>query len=229
MRNHTIEFDDGIEKGLFDWRKYYSSLFDFDLTGKKALDVGAADGAFSFEMEKRGALVTAVDIESQSDRDNNTIGIKNVANSQEHPDAFVTNFEKNRIRLGSSVKHIFCNVYDLDQLDESFDVAYCGDLLLHLTDPMRAIFQIANVCTERVILVTPGTLYRRPINRFVDRFSFAQFTGHTGNNAFWFPTKRCLKHLGEAAGLRNLTVSEIFPSKEDMSFAGRRLVLKGEK
>src|SRR6266581_1458863 len=65
-RYHTIELPDGtVLPGLqspehLRWRL---SLFNLpeDLRGKRVLDIGAWDGWFSFECERRGAEVLAVD------------------------------------------------------------------------------------------------------------------------------------------------------------------------
>src|SRR6267378_5493587 len=49
-----------------------------DLTGKRVLDIGAWDGWFSFEMERRGAEVVAID----SARQNTLIEAKKLLNSK---------------------------------------------------------------------------------------------------------------------------------------------------
>ena len=61
---HTLEFPNGETlEGRFDMQKYldYYKIPE-DLHGKTVLDVGPANGYFSFEMEKRGADVTAIDL-----------------------------------------------------------------------------------------------------------------------------------------------------------------------
>src|SRR5689334_6940141 len=65
-RYHTIELPDGrILPGIqsaehLRWRLNRFNLPE-NLTGKRVLDIGAWDGWFSFECERRGARVTAVD------------------------------------------------------------------------------------------------------------------------------------------------------------------------
>src|SRR5579863_6637642 len=66
FRYHSIELPDGsVLPGLqpiehMRWRLDLFGLPD-DLRGKRVLDVGAWDGWFSFECERRGAEVVAVD------------------------------------------------------------------------------------------------------------------------------------------------------------------------
>src|SRR4029077_18879087 len=69
--DHTIELPDGTAtKGWFDLRPYvrHYGLPD-DLTGLRALDVGCWDGFWSFELERRGAEVVALDLDREEDLD----------------------------------------------------------------------------------------------------------------------------------------------------------------
>src|SRR5271168_4708831 len=63
---HSIELPDGqVIPGLQTLEQLRTRIDRFplpaDLTGKRALDIGAWDGWFTFEMERRGAEVVAVD------------------------------------------------------------------------------------------------------------------------------------------------------------------------
>jgi tRNA (mo5U34)-methyltransferase len=63
---HSIELPDGsVIRGLqsIDHLKERIARYPIpeDLTGKRVLDIGCWDGWFSFEMERRGAAVLAVD------------------------------------------------------------------------------------------------------------------------------------------------------------------------
>src|SRR5918996_1511962 len=63
---HTLELRPGEwTDGWFDLRpaiKHYG--LPEDMTGMRALDVGTFDGFWAFEMERRGADVVAIDVES---------------------------------------------------------------------------------------------------------------------------------------------------------------------
>jgi hypothetical protein len=61
---HTVDLGNGVvTPGLCDHRPYPGSYgLPRDLSDKTALDIGAASGFFAFEMEKRGAEVTATDL-----------------------------------------------------------------------------------------------------------------------------------------------------------------------
>src|ERR1700730_15040284 len=67
---HSIELPDGrVIKGLQTLEQMRERIARFpipqDLRGKRVLDIGAWDGWFSFEMERRGATVVAVDSSPQ--------------------------------------------------------------------------------------------------------------------------------------------------------------------
>src|SRR6266536_3723784 len=63
---HSIELPDGrVIQGLQTVEQLRTRIAQFpipqDLRGKRVLDIGAWDGWFSFEMERRGAEVVAID------------------------------------------------------------------------------------------------------------------------------------------------------------------------
>ena len=67
---HSIELPDGrVIEGLQSLERQRWRLSQFpipnDLRGKRVLDIGAWDGWFTFEMERRGASVVAVDFAEQ--------------------------------------------------------------------------------------------------------------------------------------------------------------------
>src|ERR1700746_2035746 len=63
---HSFELPDGsLIRGVSEVEAQKSRIAQFpiaqDLRGKRVLDIGAWDGWFSFEMERRGAEVVAID------------------------------------------------------------------------------------------------------------------------------------------------------------------------
>lgn len=159
---HTIELTpDFTTKGIYDWRPYWDKFNFGDLLGKTILDVGAGDGFFSFEFEKRGAKVTALDIPRQEDRDNVKIGVEGKYSEQalqrgRRSVEFKVKFNIAKELLGSKVEHIEMDLYDMSQENIGlFDIVFCNDVLLHLTDSLRALTRIRNVCREVAIISTP--------------------------------------------------------------------------
>jgi tRNA (mo5U34)-methyltransferase len=148
------------------------------LAGKTALDVGTADGFWAFEMERRGAdRVVAIDVARAGDVDllprHRAQCPADELNSQIWPQRFATAHKM----LGSQVEYKFCSVYDLSpESVGQFDVVYCGSLLLHLFNPLRALINIRNVMKEFAVIET-ASYHPDPIETtFPDRPSYGSAT-----------------------------------------------------
>lgn len=105
-----------------------------DLTGKRVLDIGAYDGFFSFEFERRGAEVLSVDIWS---------------------DVQWEKFQFAIAKKQSKIKYERIDVHDLspDQMG-TFDIVFCAGVLYHLRHPLQALERIRSVTEDFLILET---------------------------------------------------------------------------
>lgn len=94
------------------------------LSGQRVLDIGCSDGFFSFEMEKRGADVVAIDFVPET----------------------YSGFSTARTILGSGVEYRMDNVYNLNPAAYgSFDVVLFLGVLYHLRKPLAALDAIRSV------------------------------------------------------------------------------------
>jgi hypothetical protein len=56
---------------------------------------------------------------------------------------------------GSRVEHTVCSVYDLSpETVGTFDVVFCGSLLLHLMNPLQALVAIRSVTREMAVVAS---------------------------------------------------------------------------
>lgn len=155
---HTIELAPGLTtRAAFDHRPLVNKVgLPPSLAGKSALDVATADGFWAFEMERRGAdPVVAIDVAQPRDFDltPSVRAARPAAWLEERniPRRFATA----RAMKGSRVEHRFCSVYDLSpETVGTFDVVYCGSLLLHLFNPMQALLNIRKVTKELAVIET---------------------------------------------------------------------------
>jgi tRNA (mo5U34)-methyltransferase len=112
----------------------------------RVLDVATYNGFWAFELEKRGAdEVVAIDIACAADID---LAPRRRAemSEQELRQPTGAGFEVAAQALGSKVDRRICNVYDLGpERVGMFDFVFCGDLLLHITNPIRALQNIRSV------------------------------------------------------------------------------------
>jgi tRNA (mo5U34)-methyltransferase len=106
------------------------------MDGMRALDIGCSDGYFSFEMERRGASVMAIDFVPET----------------------YTGFATAREILGSGVEYRMDNVYNLSpDTYGRFDVVLFMGVLYHLRKPLAALDAIRSVMNEGALLFT-GTM-----------------------------------------------------------------------
>lgn len=171
------------------------------LSGKLVLDVGALDGAYSFEMERRGASVFALDIQD--------------------PDR--TGFNVAKGVLNSSVKYVKGTVYDLAHLVPGpFDAILFFGVYYHLKKPLQALEQIWKVLEPSGRLYFEGAIldYADHVDSFwkprarslkeLRSLPVAYFTSgdYAADRSNWFiPTQACLAQWLEATGFRDVEMA----------------------
>jgi tRNA (mo5U34)-methyltransferase len=192
---HRIEVRPGlVTPGINDSPQNLRMLeLPADCSGMRVLDLGVRDGFFSFELERRGADVLAVD----------------------YMPAERTGFPIAAQLLGSRVVFRQANLYNLTPAEiGTFDLVLFLGLLYHLPDPIRAIRIVRSLCRGRMYLETlvidenllmpdgskvplaqlDGRLAAIPLMQF---FPGASCDGDPTN--YWGPNVRCVEAmLGEA-------------------------------
>ena len=152
---HTFDFGNGVRTpGAFDFAPILHQYnFPARLDGKRVLDVATYDGYWAFEFERRGAReVVALDLEGPKDLDwppaRRATAAVELATVR-----YGEGFAIAREQLGSSARRVVCDVYHLTpEKFGTFDVVHSGDLLPHLSNPIRALQNIAAVCTEYALI-----------------------------------------------------------------------------
>lgn len=154
---HTLELPGGIvTPGIFDHRPIvgFYGLPD-DLQGKTVLDVGTWDGFWAFEFERRGARVTALDLEGLSDVDL-PHAYRRALDHSGLQQYYGNGFGLAHEALSSSVTRLSRSVYELDpSTTGTFDVVHVGDVLLHLECPTKALRALRGVTTDLAIITNP--------------------------------------------------------------------------
>lgn len=129
---HEIEVAPGIVTPGDDSNRMKLPLLDRlglpqRMDGLRVLDVGCSDGFFSFEMEKRGASVVAIDFVPET----------------------YTGFSTVRRILGSGIEYRMDNVYNLSpERYGAFDVVLFLGVLYHLRNPLGGLDAIRSVVRE---------------------------------------------------------------------------------
>jgi tRNA (mo5U34)-methyltransferase len=163
---HTLELgDDVVTKGMFDHRPMLDRYpIPADLSGKRCLDVATMDGYWAFEMERRGAAsVTALDLEDPEQLD--WPASLRADHDKTMDETKAERFALAKAALGSNVERVLMSAYDLSPELGTFDFVFCGDLLLHLKDPITPVENIRSVCTESAVIANVITKFRFHENR----------------------------------------------------------------
>ncbi|MBC8078375.1 MAG: methyltransferase domain-containing protein [Chloroflexales bacterium] len=104
-----------------------------DCHGLRVLDLGACDGFFAFELERRGAEVVAVDYKA----------------------AEQSGFAVAAELMGYKGVYIQENIYNLSpERLGTFDIVLFLGLLYHLPDPLRALWIVRSLCRDQLYLET---------------------------------------------------------------------------
>src|SRR5579862_7885245 len=134
FRYHSIDLPDGsILPGLqsVDHLRWRLDLFRLpgDLRGKRVLDIGAWDGWFSFECERRGAEVVAVDCVE------------------------LDTFLEAKELLGSKVEYLTLDVTELSARRLGrFDVVLFLGVLYHLRHPLLGLEKAVELSTDLALI-----------------------------------------------------------------------------
>jgi tRNA (mo5U34)-methyltransferase len=201
---HAIDLGCGVvTPGQYDLRPLLDHYgFPPSFAGKTVLDIGPAHGFFAFEFEKRGAArVATAELPSWAEHDASPLlaerlraGAADPGNEDYHRGAFGFAIEA----LGSRVERLFTNVYDIGpETTGVFDFVFCGSVLLHLSDPLRAMYGIWRATRETAIVATGIDPVDAPEPR-------ALFYGTPDGQAFWMPNMTCLERMALAAGFRKV-------------------------
>jgi tRNA (mo5U34)-methyltransferase len=199
---HTIELAPGlVTEGLFDHRPLVPRYgLPDDLSGTRAIDVGAQDGFWAFELERRGASVVALDLDRPEDLDWPAHLREQAAGG--FPLARGEGLEIARRALGSSVERVGMSIYDAtpEALGGRFDLVFCGSLLIHLRDPMLALERMAALCRGRLVVAEE---YSRRLEWMPGRPA-AEFRGESPWMTWWIPTSRGWESMVRCAGFADV-------------------------
>jgi tRNA (mo5U34)-methyltransferase len=217
---HTLELAPGVvTKGIFDLRKWVDRYgLPARLDGMRVLDIGAWDGFWAFEMERRGAAeVVALDLNDERELD---------WPPRRRPEQFEDRLRGDGFRLakealGSQVERVACNIYDADPADlGTFDLVFCGMVLIHVRDQLLALERIARLCRGTFIsaeepdaamnlLPFGGARYRADRDAAV---------------VFWLPSARTWQRMLGTAGFDQVRRHARFKMPSTQGYSVRHVV-----
>jgi tRNA (mo5U34)-methyltransferase len=190
FRYHSIELPDGsVLPGLqtIEHLRWRFDLFGLpqDLRGKRVLDVGAWDGWFSFECERRGAEVVAVDCIA------------------------LDTFHEARELTGSKVEYLTLDVNELSARKlGTFDIVLFFGVLYHLRHPLLGLEKAVELSTDLVLIESfVIQAENRQIPTVMEFYERTELGGQVDN---WFgPSPECLVSMCRSAGFAQVELQDI--------------------
>jgi tRNA (mo5U34)-methyltransferase len=162
-----------------------------DLTGMRVLDIGCAEGFFSFEAEKRGCR--------------EVIGIDSFPDS-------IRRFNIVKAARQSNATAFLMNIYDLEPKRlGTFDLVLFYGVFYHLKHPQYALERIRSICTGELLFQTH--IYEEPA---VKGTPWARYFPHgmlSGTNhdlfdptVFWLFNSQCCLAMLDHVGFTDLKI-----------------------
>ena len=190
FRYHSIELPDGsVLPGLqpvehLRWRLDLFGLPE-DLRGKRVLDVGAWDGWFSFECERRGAEVVAVDCIA------------------------LDTFHEAKELIGSKVEYLTLDVNELSARRlGTFDIVLFFGVLYHLRHPLLGLEKAVELSTDLALIESfVIQAENRQIPAVMEFYERTELGGQVDN---WCgPSPECLVSMCRSAGFAQVELKDI--------------------
>ncbi|TMK87962.1 MAG: DUF1698 domain-containing protein [Actinobacteria bacterium] len=208
--HHTMDLGHGVVTpgGDATQEKLRKLALPASLAGKTVLDIGAWDGFFSFEAERRGAArVVAMDYDCW-------------LAAEGHPSK--AGFDLARRALRSSVDDVTLDVMDLTPARlGTFDVVLFLGVLYHVRHPLLALERVFSVASDLLILETEVMRLgsKRPMMSF---FRGDELGGDPTN--WWGPNEAAVLAMLRDVGFREVRVVWSRPPAVSALRAARRFL-----
>ncbi len=197
---HSFRFGNVYAHGTITSLQYQiwvSSLIPENLKNKTVLDIGTADGFYSFLCESRGAKkVVAVDwLEFPGFTAAHKILNSNVEFRKLVVDESTFGFTDLKSKIGT-----------IDEIKEKFDIILLFGVLYHLPNPVMVLKTLANI-THKMLLISSHIIdSKEPVMYYYPEGSLTP--GDTTN--WWVPTPSCLTDIGKRLGFNKSKMVDTF-------------------
>lgn len=217
---HTLELPGLTTQGVFDLRAQVGRYgLPESLAGKRVLEVGTWDGFWAFELERRGAEVVALDLDDETQLD----WPPRRRHAAKAGLVRGAGFAIAKEMLGSQVRREVCSIYHALPEDlGTFDLVFCGSVILHLRDQLLALERIADLTKPGGLFVSAEE-YERASSLIP--FPVSRFRGNRDNAVvFWLPSRRTWREMIWHAGFDDVREHGRFVMKSTQGYGVRHVV-----
>ena len=202
---HNLHLPDGVQTApehplgdfpMVKWRQIEPYIAS-DLTGWRVLDIGCNAGFYSFELARRGAQVTALDIDAHY-----------LAQAR---------WAAQEYGLEGSIQFRQGSIYGLMGTGEKFDLVWFLGVLYHLRHPLLALDILRTITARQMVLQTltmPGEdTLQTPANIGLferdwlcrsgwPRMAFIEHELEDDPTNWWAPNPACVEAMVRSAGFQ---------------------------
>lgn len=209
----------GTQWDIRDVAEQYLGKTDFK--GKRVLDVGAASGYLTFEMEKRGAEVVSFDMSDSANW--NLVPHYNIDNwdrkleslrewNRKLKNAYWFSHEK----LNSKAKVFYGDIYDLPLELGEFDIVFYGMILGHLQNPFQALYSGSRLCRQSMMVTNQTVTHRqlgikREWGKNVAAMRFMPSPENGIFDSWWEISNGCLSQMLDVLGFETCSQNQSQP------------------
>ena len=226
------------------YQMWISQIIPTDLSGMKILDIGANDGFYSFLCESRGAKrILAVDNNQRelsdvylkkfkefTEKHGYEAHVSKQPNSPKRGLSFEEPMFKNtgpterfqilKKILNSKVDYKLMNVYDVDSIEETFDIALLFGVYYHLENPVLAFQKIFPKINDSLFL--SGHIIETGEPKMYQDLSYWDSMSHLApsdrpreQNPRWIASSEYLLRIGERIGFKKCILLDTLDMKFD--------------
>ena len=196
---HTFKFDNLITPNAHTdeiYQNWISQAIPLNLENKSILDVGKADGYYSFLCEHRGA--------------------KKIVATDFSPDLF-PGFSTTQKILNSKVEYRNLLVQYLEKIGENFDIVLFLGVYYHLSNPILALEKIFKFVTDHVIFSGPILNSDDPLMAY-----YGPLELHPNDDSnWWVASPSCIIQCAKRIGFTSATMissKDIWGNEENNPF-----------
>ncbi len=207
---HWFDMPNG-DKVVGSWdlrRNWQSYLGNYNFTGKRVFEPGPASGFLTMKMEHSGAEVVAFDLPPGAPPDLLPSPKRDMAKTAIEMGAAIDRVRNSwwyfHRAFNLKAKATYGDIYNLPDDLGRFDVTVVAAILLHLSNPFRAIQQFASI-TDKAIIIADLVH-----DKFDDQ-PYMEFAPHPDSSdpmTWWYISPHSIKRMLAAVGFSKIKMTE---------------------